>query len=147
MRLYLLPISTRRTLLYSKRINKQLTTHKPSILDRITDRASTTWLKWEDAESGWKHKVVKYGNKLFERIPFEEWGLKSIPPLSARRKADEMQGKEKVEVVFPDNVIEKGIVNDVLRKLASERQGLHKKKMIWSIVAMPFTLPVGLIPM
>lgn len=90
---------------------------------------------------------MKYGNKLFERIPFEEWGLKSIPPLSARRKADEMQGKEKVEVVFPDNVIEKGIVNDVLRKLASERQGLHKKKMIWSIVAMPFTLPVGLIPM
>jgi hypothetical protein len=104
-------------------------------------------LKWEESEGGWKRKVVKYGNKIFERIPFEEWGLKSIPPLSARRKADEMQGREKVEVIYPDNVIEKGIVADVLRKLATERQTLHRKRMWWSIIGMPFTLPVGLIPM
>src|SRR6266511_3924559 len=107
MRLYLLPISTRRTLLYCKRINKQLSNQKPTIVDRITDRASSIWRKWEEADGGWKQKVAKYGNKVFQRIPFEEWGLKSVPPLSSRRKAKEMTGQEKVEVVFPDNVIER----------------------------------------
>jgi len=147
MRLYLLPISTRRTLLYCKRVNKQLSDQKPTIVDRVTDRASATWLKWEEVESGWKHQVVKYGNKVFQRIPFEEWGLKSIPPLSSRRKSKEIKGEEKVEVVFPDNVIERGIVVDVLKKLATERQGLHRKKMWWSIAAMPLTIPAAAIPM
>jgi hypothetical protein len=147
MRLYLLPISTRRTLLYCKRINKELTNIKPTLIDRVADKASTTWHKWEEEDHGWKRKIVDYGNKIFERIPFEEWGLKSVPPLSARRRADELQGRERVEVVYPGNVIEKGIVFDVLKKLATERQSLHRRRMWWSVVGMPFTLPFGLIPM
>ena len=147
MRLYLLPISTRRTLLYSKRINLQLSNAKPSIIDRITDKASTTWVQWEDSNSSWKRKLVSWGNRIFERIPFEEWGLKSIPPLSTRRREKELKGIEKVEVVYPNNVIDKDIVRDVLRKLATERQGLHRRKMWWSIVGLPITAPIALIPL
>lgn len=90
---------------------------------------------------------MDYGNKALKRIPYEEWGLKSIPPLSARRKEDELSGKEKVEVAFPKLLIPEGKVTEVLKTLATERQSLHKTRMIWSFVGMPISAPVALIPM
>lgn len=145
MRLFLLPVSTRRTLIYCERLNIT-TTEQQSFLDRRTAWAAKTWAIWEKKESGWQKKVVEYGNQALRRIPYEEWGLKSIPPLSARRKEDELSGKEKVEVSFPTTLIPEAEVSKVLRTLATERQSLHKKKMIYSIIGMPITAPVAVIP-
>ncbi|KAI9798515.1 MAG: hypothetical protein M1833_004782 [Piccolia ochrophora] len=145
MRLFLVPVSTRRTLIYCQRIN-QVTSEKPTLVDRATGRANGIWRKWEKSERGWQKKVVDYGNKVFERISFAEWGLKSIPPLSARRRAEELSGKEKVDVIYPENIVRSSSLNDLLRKLATERQPLHRKRMWGSMAAMPITLPVGLIP-
>ena len=147
MRLYLLPISTRRTLLYSKRLN--IITTSPanaSYLERGVGYAARTWAAWEKAEKGWKKKVVEWGNNAFRRIPYEEWGLKSVPPLSARRKQEELKGDEKVEVVFPRGVIPTTKVEGVLRTLGTERQAFHKKMMRWSFVGMPFSAPFALVP-
>lgn len=147
MRLYLLPISTRRTLLYCQRLNVSVS-KEPSILDRGTTRAANLWAKWETKESGWQKKVVVWGNNALKRIPFEEWGLKSIPPLSARRKLEELEaGQATVEVSFPSIIIPKGEVAEVLRKLGTEREALHKSRMIYCIVGMPITAPVALVPM
>ena len=145
MRLFLLPISTRRTLIYCQRINEQLTGEQ-TYIDKVTTKASTTWVKWEKYEKGWQKKITEYGNKLFQRLPYEEWGLKSIPPLSARQRAQALQGKEKVDVEFPLSNIQQGAVLDVLRKLGTERQALHKKWMWGSIIGMPFTAPFALLP-
>ena len=146
MRLYLFPISTKRTLIYAKRLNQQLT-DKQTYIERITGKAATTWHKWEGAESGWQKKVTEWGNKAFSRIPYQEWGLKSIPPLSARRTEDELKGKDKVEVLYPDSIIKENGVLPSLQKLATERQELHRKSMWWSIVAMPLTAPFAVVPM
>jgi hypothetical protein len=145
MRLFLLPVSTRRTLIYCQRLNVT-TTEQKTLLDKGTTWAAKKWADWEKKESGWQKKVVDYGNQALKRIPYEEWGLKSIPPLSARRKAEELSGREKVEVSFPTTLIPEAEVSRVLGKLATERQGLHKKKMLYSFVAMPFTAPVAIIP-
>jgi hypothetical protein len=104
------------------------------------------WSKWEKEESGWQKKVVEYGNKAFQRISFEEWGLKSIPPLSTRRKIDETSGKITINVLYPSTVMPKESINDVLRTLATKRQGLHRKRMMYSFIAMPLTAPAALIP-
>ena len=146
MRLFLLPVSTRRTLIYCQRLNVT-TTEQKTYLDKGTAWAAKTWAKWEKKESGWQKKVVEYGNQALKRIPYEEWGLKSIPPLSARRKSEELSCKEKVELSFPTTLIPEAEVSNVLRKLATERQSLHKRKMMWSFVAMPITAPVALVPM
>lgn len=145
MRLFLLPISTKRTLIYCERL-KQQPPGEQTYVDKVTARASATWVKWEKHEKGWQKTLTQYGNKLFARIPFEEWGLKSIPPLSARRRANELEGKERVQVAFPRPLIKHESVSDVMRRLSTERQALHKKMMLWSIVGMPITAPVALIP-
>ncbi|MCJ1312083.1 hypothetical protein MMC25_005757 [Agyrium rufum] len=153
MRLYLLPISrTRSPLIYCCRVNQQLTP-QTTLLDKISARANDRWLKWEKSDVKWQKRTVVYGNKLFERIPYEEWGLKSIPPLSARRKKEDLDSRdgESVTVTYAPSSLEEGNreekhVLGVLGRIATERQALHRRMMWFSIVGMPLTIPVGLIP-
>lgn len=147
MRLFLVPISTRRTLIYCQRLNGQLSKKKPSVIDRVTSKATALWAKWEEADKGWKKYIVLYGHRVLKQIPYEEWGLKSVPPLSARREYEELHGQKSIDLVYPGNVIEKGSVLKLLTKLATERQELHRKRMWGSISAIPITAPIALIPM
>ncbi|KAJ6780850.1 hypothetical protein PWT90_00537 [Aphanocladium album] len=147
MRLFLVPVSTRRSLIYAQRLS--ITTKdqsSASLLDRGVAFAARTWSGWEKKEKGWQRKVVDYGNYAFRRIPFQEWGLKSVPPLSARRRAEELKGDGKVEIVFPESVIPGDKVESVAQKLATERQALHRRQMMWCFVGMPITLPFALVP-
>ena len=145
MRLFLLPISTRRTLIYCQRLHVT-TTSRQTLLDKGTVRAAKLWASWEEKDSGWQRKVVDYGNRALKRIPYEEWGLKSLPPLSSRRKEEELSGKEKVEVQFPASLIPEAKAFDVLRALGTERQSLHKTRMIYCFVGMPITAPIAILP-
>ena len=146
MRLFLLPISTKRSLIYCQRINKQLKKNQ-SYLDKITSKASKTWLAWEKAEKGWKQKVTSYGNKLFQRLPYEEWGLKSIPPLSARRQVQELGENPKTHVEYPPSVIGHVAAEETLKSFSAEgRQAFHNKWMWASILGMPISAPIALIP-
>jgi hypothetical protein len=146
MRLFLVPISTRRTLIYCQRLNEQLAKKKPSTIDKVTTKAAALWAKWEEADKGWKKSLVVYGHKVLKQIPYEEWGLKSVPPLSARREYEELHGKKPIDLVYPANVMEKGSVLKLLRTLATERQDLHRRRMWWSLLVSPFTAPIALIP-
>lgn len=146
MRLFLLPISTRRTLLYCERSHQKLPS-EVSYVDKVTNKASETWANWEREEKGWKKSVTSYGNKLLRRIPYAEWGLKTVPKLNDRRKEAYEQGKSRVEVLFPGAYLKEERIGPILQKLATERQALHKKRLIWSIVGMPISAPFALIPM
>jgi len=147
MRLFLLPISTRRTLIYCQRLNVTLS-QQQTLLDKATTRAANLWASWEKKEKGWQKRIVELGNQALKRIPYEEWGLKSIPPLSARRKEEELAkyGKAQVEVSFPPSLIQENTVTDVLRKLGTERESLHRSRMIYCFIGMPITAPIALIP-
>ncbi|OJD16411.1 hypothetical protein AJ78_03398 [Emergomyces pasteurianus Ep9510] len=146
MRLYLVPISTGRSLLYCKRIDTRAA-KELSRIDRITHKASATWAKWEEADKGWKKSLVAYGNRVLQRIPYEEWGLKSVPPLSTRRQTEELQTHTQVSLVYPQNVIQQSKVLDLLRQMAAARQSLHRRRMWWSIIIAPLTAPIALIPL
>lgn len=144
MRLFLLPISTRQSLIYCQRI----TTKEKSYIDRITTKAATTWRNWEKKDKGWQNKVTSYGNKLLQRLPHEEWGLKSIPPLSARRKSDELAGTETVRVEFPPSLIKQHAVMERLMHFGGKEKFVYHTKWMWgSIAGMPVSAPFALIPM
>lgn len=145
MRLYLLPISTRRTLLYCQHLNAPAS-EQPTWSNWLQAKAARTWSGWEKKEKGWQKSVVSYGNQALRRIPYEEWGLKSVPPLSQRRKQVELKGTEKVEVVYPKSLLAVDKVPQILRSLATDREGLHKQRLIWCFVGMPITAPVALLP-
>ena len=145
MRLFLLPISTRRTLIYCER-TKPPQGVKPSIQDRIVTKANETWLSFEKAEGGWKKWLTTNGNKVFRRIPYEEWGLKTIPHLNSKRKEAELSHKDEVEVLFPSLFLKESKVLETCRQLATERQALHRQRMIYSAIGAPLTLPFALLP-
>lgn len=145
MRLFLLPISTRRALIYGQPLAKQVS-EKLSYTDKLTLKVAQTWSKWEEADKGWKKSLVTWGNTVQQRIPYEEWGLKSVPPLNERRRMEETTQGKKIDLLFPSNAIKSDKVIPALRKLATERQDLHRKRMWWSLIIAPFTAPVALIP-
>ncbi|KAJ5361421.1 hypothetical protein N7541_002265 [Penicillium brevicompactum] len=145
MRLFLIPISTKRVLIYARPLRRDLS-NELSYLDRITTKAAETWAKWEEADKGWKMHLVRWGNRVQQRIPYEEWGLKSIPSLEAQKRINKDHGTNKIDVLFPGNAMRLERISPVLRKIATERQELHKKRMMWSFIAAPFTAPLGLIP-
>ncbi|KAI0104751.1 mitochondrial K+-H+ exchange-related-domain-containing protein [Nemania sp. FL0031] len=145
MRLFLVPISTRRTLLYCQKL-RALPSDKQPWVDKITLRAARLWAGWEQKESGWQRAVVKYGNRALRRIPYEEWGLKSVPTLGARRRQEDIMGKEKHHLIFPPSVIPASRAPQVLQTLATERQALHRSRMIWCIIGIPISAPFALVP-
>lgn len=145
MRLYLLPISTRRTLLYCQKLNAP-TAAQQTWSDWIQAKAARTWSGWEQKESGWQKFVVNHGNRALRRIPYEEWGLKSVPPLSQRRRQVEMKGNEKIEVVYPKSLLAMDRVPKLLQTMSTEREALHKRRLFWCFVGMPITAPIALLP-
>tara|TARA_R110002003_G_scaffold45_15_gene3588 strand:+ start:20752 stop:21801 length:1050 start_codon:yes stop_codon:yes gene_type:complete len=148
MRLFLLPISTRRSLIYCEKLHEKAPKDR-SIIDKVSIKANETWAAWEKDTKAiwdWKKKVTFYGNHALKRIPYEEWGLKTLPALTAARKKSIMEGKEKYEVMFPGMYLKQEKLPGILEKLAKERQLMHRSKLIWSVVIMPFTAPFMLVP-
>ncbi len=157
MRLFILPISTRRTLLYCERLNVPAG-QTTSLMDRAQTRAAKLWSDWEKKPAGsLQQSIVASGNAALRRIALEEWGLKSVPPLSARKQVEsaadandantKVSAAAPVEVVYPPSVMSADAVPGVLERLSTEREPLHRKRLIWCFVAMPFTAPIGLIPL
>lgn len=149
MRLYLLPVSAKRSLLYAHRLNTTTATNV-SLHDRLVQRAAAMWASWEAKDGGWQKHATVYGNKLLRHIPMEEWSLKSVPPLSAAIKnlktEQEKKSLEPVDVVYPASAIQKDQVPVVLRKLATEREALHRKRLIWCCIGMPIAMPFAIVP-
>jgi hypothetical protein len=146
MRIFLLPLTTRQALVYCQRITPKPASQR-TIFDRINNKATETWAKWERAEKGWQKKVAVNGNKALQRIPYQEWALKSFPPTNANLQAEQLTDGTKFDVVFPGNVMKQEDVSKVLGRLARERKTFHFNRFIGYMVGMPFTIPFALIPM
>lgn len=146
MRVFLLPISTRQALIYCQRLT-QKPAAQATIVDRITRKATDTWAKWEKAEKGWQKTVVEYGNKGLQRIPYQEWGLKSFPASNPQLQAEQVTDNKKFDLVYPKNIMLEEDATKMAGRLARDRKTLHWNRFIGSMVAMPFTAPFALIPM
>ncbi|KIX05735.1 uncharacterized protein Z518_03707 [Rhinocladiella mackenziei CBS 650.93] len=145
MRLFLLPLTTRQALIYCRRA-EQKSSGNVKIVDRLTKKAAETWADWEAADGGWRKQLVKYGNQGLQRIPYQEWALKSFPPSNPKLQAEQIAENKKFDVIYPGNVMKPEDVPKVLGRLARERKQLHWNRFLGSMVAMPFTIPFTLVP-
>jgi hypothetical protein len=175
MRLFLLPISNRRAFIYCDRSKTSQATHLlrnpcnivlyppfttiargPKLpwyrdLDQITARAASTWTEWEQAKVStfdWKRRTTTLGNTLLRRIPYQEWGLKSFPPLTAKlqKKYEDENSSGTIHVLFPPKAFSEADLIPLLKTLATERQSLHRTRMFGSAIGAPLTLPFAAIP-
>jgi len=146
MRLFVLPISTRQALIYCQKAARKPSAEL-SYSDRISKKAAETWAAWETADRGWKKQVVKYGNAGLQRIPYQEWSLKSFPPSNPQVQAEQLVENKKFDVVYPGNIMRPDDVPKVLSRLARERKQLHWNRFVGSMVALPITAPFALVPL
>lgn len=157
MRLFLLPISTRRSLIYCEPLSRSLPTSQQSYSERLIAKANETWAAWEkdpDSTLNWKKRTTEWGNMMFRKIPFEEWSLKSVPPRRTEQRKGQGGGTaagqdQKVVVEFPglyQRLCKDSVIHS-MKNLVQQRQGLHRKRMWWSLLGMPATIPFAIVPM
>ncbi|KAG8920151.1 hypothetical protein FRC01_000898 [Tulasnella sp. 417] len=132
---------------------------QPSLLQRGTNFATKTWTEWGKAEGGWKLKVHNWGERIYERIDFEELALKAVDPaLGPKLKQSESSHTVSAEV---KKAVESGQVVTVplyhppsalpdplahLKSLLNERTPNHRKWMTIWLAVSPLTAPFAIIP-
>lgn len=148
MRLFLLPVSTRQSLIYCAKVVEQLPPGaKAKSSDKIGTKIAAQWAAWEKKPSGFQKQVAVYGSKLLQRIPYQEWALKSLPPATAKQLQSLESEKSQVECLYPARLRDAAGVRAALKQLASERQSFHRRRMWQTAAIAPFMLPFAFVPM
>jgi len=126
------------------------------------DKAVQAWNGMGLAPEGnWKRRIYTFGERLMDRIDFEETSLKHLHPPSGWKEALEQQGKvvegeeassvssssedsvQRISLVYPSNFPDP-LSN--LRETIAARTPLHRKGFwTWLIIA-PFTAPFAIVP-
>jgi Mitochondrial K+-H+ exchange-related len=78
MRILLLPLTRRQTLLYAQRLTLNEATKPNPWLTWAASKAQKTWNDWGKSETKWKKNTVAVGNRLLDRIEWEEYALKTV---------------------------------------------------------------------
>lgn len=78
MRILLLPLTRRQTLLFSQRLTQNASNKPSPWLSWIMTKTQKTWSDWGKSDTKWKSKTFTTGNKLLDKIDWEEYSLKTI---------------------------------------------------------------------
>ena len=109
--------------------------------ERILNYTAKKWHEWEHSDTNWQLKVTAWGNGMFKRLPYQEWGLKSLGP----RKAGE---DAKVQVQWPKDIAQEETVMQTLHQLGGEeRKRFHWRRLVGTVAGMPLSAPFAIVPM
>ncbi|CAL1712492.1 unnamed protein product [Somion occarium] len=117
-----------------------------------TSKATDLWAGFGKAPEGsWKRKTFLYGERIVDRIDFEELALKSINPSLAPRIFRQSEAKSSKEpvmptipLIYPGTVCSSPMAH--FRSLLEKRTPRHRKGFfMWMFIA-PLTAPFMLIP-
>lgn len=146
------------------------TQKKEPISKRILTKASEFWIDLgrEDQKStfDWKRRTYTLGEKLMDRIEYEEWALKGVDPAmgptlrSPIKNSEEVESKKEeemtkvsnntklktVSLLYPPSLLSSNTLLNSLTVLTSSRQPHHRQRMIWCVLGMPLTIPFIVVP-
>ncbi|KAL1950835.1 hypothetical protein VTO73DRAFT_5959 [Trametes versicolor] len=128
------------------------TTHTITWTKRIVAKASDIWAGFGKAPEGnWKRRSFLYGERLIDRLEFEELALKSLDPSLGPRLANIVHpsGTEKVAntvvpLTYPPSVCTSPLPH--LRTVVEKRTPRHRKGAIFWLAISPLTAPFAIIP-
>ncbi|EMD40059.1 hypothetical protein CERSUDRAFT_112276 [Gelatoporia subvermispora B] len=117
----------------------------------VTTKAAGLWAGLGKAPEGnWKRRAFLYGERLIDRLDFEELALKSVDPslgpslrfsdAGKLRPADHPQ----IPLIYPASLCTTPLPH--LRALLEKRTPRHRKGFLAWLAIAPFTAPFMLIP-
>ncbi|KAJ3514356.1 hypothetical protein NLJ89_g2430 [Agrocybe chaxingu] len=125
------------------------------LVNFATQKAANIWAGFGKAEGGWRLKTFQFGERLVDRMEFEELALKSIDPslgpsirhLKQRPLADEKgSGPPTIPLIFPPSIVTPSMALSELKAYTAHRIPRHRRGFWgWMLVA-PFTAPFMIIP-
>jgi len=72
------PLNKRQTLVFAQRLTQNELNKPNPLLTWVMQRAQKTWSDWGKSDTKWKAKTVATGNKLLDKIDWEEYSLKTV---------------------------------------------------------------------
>jgi len=140
-----------------------MATRATNLITKATNLATNQWEKFGKADKGnWKYKVYMRGEKLMDRIEYEEWLLKALdastaPKLWSRKKVlvateagDEAALTSKdgqhVPLYYPPSLISDSQLLKNLGGLLEHREPHHNSAMKKALWIAPLTFPFAVIP-
>ncbi|GAA5937978.1 Mrx19p [Sporobolomyces koalae] len=125
---------------------------KVDLLTKATDKAADMWSGLGRADAGtWKKRSYDFGEKMMDKIEFEEWALKAIdtnlapkPFESTAASASKMH--EPVELIFPPSLLDSTKLIEQLQSQLRHREPHHRRAMYKCLALSPATIPFGLLP-
>ncbi|KAF8157853.1 mitochondrial K+-H+ exchange-related-domain-containing protein [Crassisporium funariophilum] len=120
----------------------------------VTNKASHTWAGFGKAEGGWKLKTYQFGERLVDRMDFEELALKSIDPsmgpsITQFKRTPVLEEKREpmtIPLVFPPSLLSSSEVLSELRAYTEHRIPRHRRGFYFWMIVAPFTAPFMIIP-
>ncbi|CAA7262776.1 unnamed protein product [Cyclocybe aegerita] len=125
------------------------------LVNYATQKAADIWAGFGKAEGGWRLKTFQFGERLMDRMEFEEFALKSIDPslgpsirhLKQRPLVDEKgSGPPTIPLIFPPSIVTPSMALTELKAYTAHRIPRHRRGFWgWMLVA-PLTSPFMIIP-
>ncbi|KAI0269811.1 mitochondrial K+-H+ exchange-related-domain-containing protein [Gloeopeniophorella convolvens] len=136
---------------YHFQMPPKLADQRTSWVDWATGKASGIWAQFgKSPESSWKFKVFSYGEKLVDRVDFEELALKGVDPsmgpnISHPRSPSEEQKKSAlIPLVHPKFAGSSPLTH--LNTILARRTPRHRKGFYMWMLLAPLTAPFMVIP-
>ncbi|ANZ74034.1 BA75_01224T0 [Komagataella pastoris] len=153
-----IPITSRKSYIYYKHTHAG-SGQKVSLEDRVVGWASRAWMKLETSDLKVNKNIVLYAHKLLDRIPWDEGSLRSIPARKTIAKEFEDNFKKEnqseyddaaigkmIPLFYPEQITNTSRLHNQLVNHATMGNKYHFKMMVTSLIVLPFTLPLALVP-
>ncbi|GAA5836253.1 hypothetical protein JCM11251_001443 [Rhodosporidiobolus azoricus] len=132
--------------------------------NKAIDKAADLWAGLGKAEGGWKKKTYDTGERMMDKIEYEEWALKAIDPALAPKPwgknaasssssassspspSSAAAADEKVEILYPSSVLSRSALLSQLKDQLEHRAPHHRSAAIRCLAFSPLTWPFAIIP-
>ncbi|KIM41021.1 hypothetical protein M413DRAFT_72320 [Hebeloma cylindrosporum] len=142
---------------HSEETEKRSWLPEQGIVNWATGKAADIWAGFGKAEGGWKLKTYQVGEKLVDRMEFEELALKSIDPslgpsITQLKRSPVLNAKEEppkvcfIPLIFPPSILSPSSALSELRTYTERRVPRHRRGFYGWIIVAPITAPFMIIP-
>ena len=164
-----IPITNKQSFVYFKYSNELLNADSAFVRyeSKISRKAAKIWQSMQDSPRSINKKIVSMVNKLMDQNPWTENALQTIPSESyilkqvengsrkvtlaeyMKSKVDDSMAAMKPKpicVYYPGSVLDDETIIEQFKRITEEGKIYHKKYASLSLLGIPFTLPLVLIP-